>query len=309
MLIFLSERNLKMPKKITLVSAGALVLFIALIVILINIDAKNTSSPFPRKVTVYLKERSEIVSLDYSEFLEGCLRGFLPENGDLYEPQTLEALAVVVNTNALCALESRDKFENCGADFSTSELFPYVDYTDKALKSSARALVKTAADSAAKKYLALDGKPVELEFCRISSGKTVPCLPVMPSVNLPSDALSKGYLSKNAYTEREVRALSEIKRLREPPEKWFTEPIYDEYGTLVSVKICGQTITGEFIKNTLGLRSAAIEIRFEDDCFVFICKGWGNNTGMSLAAADAMSRDGKTADDILAVFYNAEIKR
>lgn len=292
-----------MPKKITLVSAGALILFVILIVILVNVTAKK--SPFPQKVTVYLKERSEIVSLDYSEFLEGCLRGFLPENGDLYEPQTLEALAVVVNTNALYALQNRDNFENYGADFSTGELFPY---TDKAVKSSELARVKTAAEAAEKKYLALDGKPVQLNFCRISSGKTIPKLPAMPSVNLPSDALSKGYLSKNAYTVNEVRALSEIKRLREPPEEWFSEPVYDEYGTLLSVKICGQTITGEFIKNTLGLRSAAIEIQFEDDCFVFICKGWGNNTGMSLAAADSMSRDGKTADEILAVFYNAKLE-
>lgn len=303
MLTFLSERNLKMPKKITLVSAGALILFVILIVILVNVTSKK--SPFPQKVTVYLKERSEIVSLDYSEFLEGCLRGFLPENGDLYEPQTLEALAVVVNTNALYTLQNRDNFENYGADFSTGDLFPY---TDKAVKSSALARVKTAAEAAEKKYLALDGKPVQLNFCRISSGKTIPKLPAMPSVNLPSDALSKGFLSKNAYTVNEVRALSEIKRLREPPEEWFSEPVYDEYGTLLSVKICGQTITGEFIKNTLGLRSAAIEIQFEDDCFVFICKGWGNNTGMSLAAADSMSRDGKTADEILAVFYNAKLE-
>ena len=292
-----------MPKKITLVSAGALVLFVILIIVLVNVTAKK--SPFPQKVTVYLKERSEIVTLDYSEFLEGCLVGFLPENKDSYEPQTLEALAVVVNTNALYALQNRDKFENYGADFSTGELFPY---TDKALNSTVRALVGTAANAAAEKYLAIDGQPVQLEFCRISSGKTLPKPPAMPSVNLPSDALCKGYLSKNAYTVNEVRALSEIKRLREPPEEWFSEPVYDEYGTLVSVKICGQTITGEFIKNTLNLRSAAIEIQFEDDCFVFICKGWGNNTGMSLAAADSMSRDGKTADEILAVFYNAKLE-
>ena len=292
-----------MPKKMTLVSAGALVLFIILIVILVNVTAKK--SPFPQKVTVYLKERSEIVSLDYSEFLEGCLRGFLPENKDLYEPQTLEALAVVVNTNALYALQNRDKFENYGADFSTGEMFPY---TDKAVSSTARARVKTAAEASTKKYLTLDGKPVQLDFCRISSGKTIPRPPAMPSVNLPSDALCKGFISKNAYTVNEVRALSEIKRLREPPEEWFTEPVYDEYGTLLSVKICGQTITGEFIKSTLNLRSAAIEISFEDDCFVFICKGWGNNTGMSLAAADSMSRDGKTADEILAVFYSAKLE-
>ena len=294
-----------MPKKTTLVSAAALVLFIILIVILINVTAENPSSPFPENVTVYLKERSEIVTLDYGGFLEGCLRGFLPENGDLYEPQTLEALAVVVNTNALYTLQNRDKFENYGADFSTGDLFPY---TEKAINSTARARIGTAADAAAEKFLALDGKPVLLDFCRISSGKTIPKLPAMPSVNLPSDALCKGFLSKNAYTVNEVRALSEIKRLREPPEEWFSEPVYDEYGTLLSVKICGQKITGKFIKNTLGLRSAAIEIGFEDDCFVFICKGWGNNTGMSLAAADTLSRDGKSYDEILAVFYNAALQ-
>ena len=292
-----------MPKKITLVSAGALILFIILIVILVNVTAEKTSL-FPQKVTVYLKERSEIVTLDYGEFLEGCLRGFLPENKDLHEPQTLEALAVVINTNALYALQNRDKFENFGADFIAGELFPY---TDKTVNSTAGARVKSAANAAAGKFLSVDGQTVLLDFCRISSGKTVPKPPAMPSVNLPSDARGKGPLSKDAAAVKEGRAASEINRLREPPEEWFSEPVYDEYGTLVTVKICGQTITGEFIKNTLGLRSAAIEIGFEDDCFVFVCKGWGNNKGMSLAAADSMSRDGKTADEILAFFYTAKL--
>lgn len=298
-----------MPKKITIVSAGALVLFTALIIVLINICPKSSdASPFPEKVTVYFPERAEIESIDYTEFLEGCLRGFLPENGSLYEQQTLEALAVVVNTNALYTLKNHDSFDNFGADFTINERFPYADYTDKAVNASARAAVKEAVDYAENMFFTYKNEPVLLEFCRISSGRTIDKSPLMPSVSLPSDVICKGYLSKNAYTEKEVLALSEIKRLREPPENWFTEPVYDEYGALESIKISNQTISGDFIRETLGLRSNAIEITHEGDCFIFTCRGWGGNAGMSLAAADSMSRGGKTAEEILAVFYGGTLE-
>lgn len=297
-----------MPKKVTIASGISLVLLMVLIIVLANVAARTQKSALPQKITVYLQERGEIATLDYSEFLEGCLRGFLPENGYFYEPQTLEALGVVVNTNVLYALKNRDKFENFGADIATSEIFPYVDYSDKAINHTDRALVENAAKSVGKKHFLLDGEPVLLDFCRISCGRTSAKPPAMPSVNLPSDVLCEGFISQNAYTQKEVLALSEIKRLREPPEEWFTEPIYDEYGTLSSIKISNQKISGEFIKNTLGLRSAAISISYEDDCFMITCKGWGNNTGMSLAAADAMSREGKSAEEILALFYCADLQ-
>lgn len=298
-----------MPKKITIVSAGALVLFTIMIIVLINVCPKSDdASPFPEKVTVYFPERAEIESIDYTEFLEGCLRGFLPENGEIYEQQTLEALAAVINTNALYALKNHDSFDNFGADFTVCESFPYADYTDKAVNAIARAAVREAVDYSENMYFTYEDKPVLLEFCRISCGRTIDKSPLMPSVNLPSDVMCKGYLSKNAYTENEVLALSEIKRLRDNPADWFSEPIYDEYGALETIKISRQTITGEFIKETLGLRSTAIEITHEDDCFIFACRGWGGNTGMSLAAADAMSRDGKTAEEILAFFYGATLE-
>lgn len=298
-----------MPKKVTIASAGALVLFTILIVVLINVCPKSQdASPFPEKVTVYFPERAEIVSVDYTEFLEGCLRGFLPENGSLYERQTLEALAAVINTNALYTLKNHDSFDNFGADFTVCERFPYADYTDKAVNSAARAAVEEAAEYSENMYFTYENKPVLLEFCRISCGKTIDKSPLMPSVSLPSDVICKGYLSKNAYTEKEVLALSEIKRLRENPADWFSEPVYDEYGALETIKISRQTITGDFIKETLGLRSTAIEISHEGDCFIFTCRGWGGNAGMSLAAADSMSRDGKTAEEILAFFYGGTLE-
>lgn len=296
-----------MPKKVTVASAIALVLLIILIVILANAVPKNTeSTALPETVTVYVKERNEIIKLDYDEFLEGCLCGFIPYNGVLYEPATLEALCVVINTNALYRLQNRGKFDNFGADISTGELFPYVDYSEKAINHADRKIIKDAVKNAGKKYLTFNGKPFLAEFCHISSGKTLDRSPIMPSVKLPSDVLCKGYQSENAYTVNEVRALSEIKNLREPPEKWFSEPVYDDCGTLISIMLCNQKITGETIKNTLGLRSSAISIKFEDDCFVMVCKGWGNNIGMSLSAADAFSREGKTAEEILKIFYNAD---
>ena len=60
-----------MPKKVTVASAIALVLLIILIVILANAVPKNTeSTALPETVTVYVKERNEIIKLDYDEFLE-----------------------------------------------------------------------------------------------------------------------------------------------------------------------------------------------------------------------------------------------
>lgn len=113
------------------------------------------------------------------------------------------------------------------------------------------------------------------------------------------------------YTTEDVRrAFHKSGALTADCSQWFSDPVYAESGTLLYITFNGERVTGAELKRALGLRSTAITVDYTEDRFAFTCLGNGENKGMSVNAADFMSRQGSTAEEILAVFYSgAELKK
>lgn len=280
----------------------------AVIAILVDISKKPQSTAlFPASVTVYDSSKGKILQMPYESFVEGCICGIIPKTGNIYEEQTLAALAVVINTNALYALKNNGGFTDMGADFAVSEEFPFVSYTDKAVNHADRRIIKAAVMTAGKKYLAYEGEPVRVSFCTVSSGKTRE-LPFMPSRELLEDTLAKGFLTERAFTEAEIlSAFSGINLTEKPPSEWFENPVYDEFGELVSVEFLSMSLSGEKIRSALKLKSSSISIEYRDETFFFTGKGNGDNAGMSLNAANIAAKNKKSFDEILSEFYSLEL--
>lgn len=291
-----------MPKKITLVSAAALLLLLALIAVLLIVNNRRTFSA-PNRVSVYLPESSEILTMSYGEFLEGCLRGVLTE-GDI-EPEAMTAVAAAMNSRAMYALSVKSGFVNYGADFSVGEDFPYI------AAQAADERISEAVREGQKLLLTYDGEPINAQMCKISTGRTDDCPPISPSVALPCDIGVKGFESRAAYTPEEVRlALHHSGDMTNDYGKWFHDAVYADNGTLLYISFCGEKITGAALKKSLGLRSTAITVEYAEDKFYFGCLGLGENKGMSINAADHFARNGKSAGEILRTFYSgAELSR
>lgn len=297
-----------MPKKIILAVISAVVTACAVFAaILCDIAKAPKRSVFPEYVTVFISEKNRIEKMPYEKFVEGCLCGIIPATKNTYEEQTLAAIAVIINTNALIALNEKSGFENFCADFTVSAEFPYVSYNDKAVNHADRKLIQAAVKTANGAYLADKGKPVAVKMCAISSGKTE-SQPFMPSKELPEDALAKGYLTERAFSEKEVlQAFSSVNLCEKSPDEWFSNPVYNEFGSLVSVDFLSQKLSGDEIRSALKLKSSAISVDYRAETFFFRCKGSGENVGMSLNAANIAAQNGKKYGEILSEFYTLDL--
>lgn len=302
------------PKKLTIVSGIALILLAALIITLICVSRTRKPSGIPSRVTLYRPEVSEIVTLSYEDFLCGCVAGLLPYEPSEYNAEALRAIAVAENSRALYVLNNRgaaftapyakSETVNFGADFVTSTEFPYIS-------AEISVTLRTAVQNAMNSALTLDGEPINAPMCKISAGRTEDNPPISPSVALPCDIDAEGFESRSAFTPDEVlSALHSKGVLSSDCSKWFHDASYNDSGTLLFIEFGEMKYTGAELKRLLGLRSTAITVQYTEDKFYFICRGLGENRGMSISAANFLAKTGKTAEEILAVFYpNCEIVR
>lgn len=283
-----------MPKKATIVSAAALVLLIGVIAFTAAISRKKTSDT-PAKISVYDREAGIIYTPDYDDFLAGCVEGMLINNIS-FEPEALKAIAIAENTRIRYFLDTKKGFENLGADLAVSDRIPYVH-------GSASPAVKEAAKSALNLTLTFDDEPFNAPICKISTGRTDECPPYSPSVGLPCDISAPGYEGSTEFTPEEVRSALNGGNLTYNFVEWLHDPVYNENGTLLYIDLAEEKISGETLRSALKLRSTAISAEFSEDKFVFKCQGWGDNRGMSVYAANYLARKGKTAEEILNIFY------
>lgn len=288
-----------MPKKVTIVSAAALVLLIGIIIFTAMICRKKTSD-IPAKISVYDQEAGVIYTPDYDDFLAGCVEGLLIKN-ITYEPEALKAVAIAENTRIRYFLKTKSGFDNLGADLSVSDRIPYAH-------EAAGAEVKAAAKDALNLTLTFDGEPFNAPICKISTGRTDECPPYSPSVWLPCDVNAPGYAGSSEFTPEEVRSALNGGNLSYNFIDWLHDPVYSENGTLLFIDLADEKISGETLRSALNLRSTAISAEYSEDKFVFRCQGWGDNRGMSVYAANYLAQQGKTAEEILSIFYpNAKI--
>lgn len=289
-----------MPKKATIVSGIALVLLSAMIftitaAVRIGQDKKLTES-LPGRVSVLFPELNEIRMMKYEEFLCGCVAGLLSDIIGRTDPprEAVKAAAAAVNSRAAYHLNNNDaKDENFGADFAVGEDFPFIEEENDKISRIIDQL----------SLLTYEGEPINALTCKISAGVTDAAAPYSPSVPLLCDVSANGYDSSIAFTSESVRRALHQNAISQNFVEWFHDPVYAETGTLIYIGFCGTKITGETLKKALGLRSTAITVEYRDDKFYFYCKGLGENKGMSINAAIFLAQNGKTAEEILSLFY------
>lgn len=287
-----------MPKKITVVSGIALILLTLLItaVVMLSEKPKNEFPEPPEKVSVLFTEENVIRIMPYEEFLLGCVRGLLPF-GITPSEEAVKAVAAAEHTKALHTLKNKTPAESYSADFTVSEDFPYAEKTDEKEKISGYYEMKSLP------LILYDGDLINSPMCRISTGVTDAALPFSPSLPLLCDVGVKGYDSTSVYTYEKVRRALGAKVISQNFSEWFHDPVYADSGTLIYIGFSDSRITGSALRKALGLRSTAITVEYEGDCFSFTCKGSGENRGMSAAAAIFLANNGKNSEEILSTFY------
>ena len=275
-------------------------------------------SPVPERITLYIEQESRIVTLDYTEYLTGCIFAAADPS---FQRETLFAVGIACSGQALYRMSAVDNAGNTGrsewfgADLSTdTEKCPEwlspeqleQEYGDKYEEYFQR--ISGIAEEAAEIVPYYDGEPAELLLCRVSAGVTDDGgQPYLPSLRLSADKESRYCSCSTALTEEIVRkSISEaVGRVALPPdrEQWFTDEERTDSGTLVSIRFGETELSGEQLRRALGLRSTNIGIKYAYGTFTFTTLGEGNNTGMSVYTAELLARGGSSAGEILEQFY------
>lgn len=263
----------------------------------------------PEQISLLITGENKITAMDFKEYLCGCI--FATTQPSLRQ-ETLNAAAAAICGRAVYSMENRAAGDNFGADLS-DDIQPWIsigqaerEYSADFEKYSDK--VSQAADFALENLPTYEGKAADTRVCILSSGVTDNGgKPYLPSIRLDCDKKSPDYKGKCTVTPSSARKsiYSLTGKVILPPDKkeWFTDKKYTDGGVLISVKFGGKEITGEQLCKIMKLRSAAIEIEYLDEMFVFSTKGIGDNIGMSVYAAERLARQGKTAEDIIAFFF------
>ena len=92
------------------------------------------------------------------------------------------------------------------------------------------------------------------------------------------------------------------------PAKYIGEYNKSEAGTVLNIVLCGKKYTGAQIRELFNLKSAAFDIAFKNDKFIFSVSGYGHGVGMSQFGANYLAQQGSDYKEIINAFYrNVEI--
>ena len=158
------------------------------------------------------------------------------------------------------------------------------------------------------------GEPIQALFFSSAAGRTVDAVEVwgnsvdyLKSVDSPEGEEVPNYRSQASFSAEEVRTLTLAAYpgadLSGDPTGWFGEIVRNEGGTVTSLKLGGVTLTGGQVRTLFSLRSAAFTVTWDGSNFLFDVTGYGHGVGMSQYGANAMAKEGKSFEEILAWYY------
>lgn len=255
---------------------------------------------------------SEVEEISYEDYIFGVVAAEMPA---LYEAEALKAQAVAAHTFALYRKTSNsEKGYDVTDDFTLDQAF--ISKTEAREKWGENAdeyteKIKTAVIETQNLALTYNGEIALAVYHAISSGKTEDCQnvwggnkPYLTSASSIGDKLSPNYISTKTVTLAEIKALFPDLKLTDNTADYFKSIQKTDAGTVKTLKICNNEVTGADLRQKLELRSACFDVSCKDGNFTFTVYGYGHGVGMSQNGANYMAQQGADFKEILLHYYN-----
>ena len=232
-----------------------------------------------------------------------------------FGPETLKAQAVIARTYIYREMNGAEEIPEEALDMDAlsgaqmEELWGGTYQEDYSR-------IREAVSATSGLYLAYEGEPAEVFFCRAASGATRPGgqeHPCLRQAESPGDLLADGYLSIAVFTPEDLaRRVSAIPGAVSPDADRLLEEIQvaerDGAGYVVQIQIGPKTYSGEEVQYALGLSSPCFYFDELQGKVRVTCKGIGHGYGFSQAGASALEKEGLGFEALLDhYFQNVEI--
>lgn len=281
--------------------------------------AWSVGAELPKELKILNRTTGKVDTLPLRDYVRGAIAAEMPASFHL---EALKAQGVAALTYALYhhreQQQSPDELLD-GADFSAdpANRQGYMTERDaKAFYGENRQYnwnkVCTAADEAMKWVLTYEGEPIAAAYHAISSGNTEAAeniwqraMPCLRSVDSSWDMLANGYRSSVTVTQAGLEELLEQQGIRLPtsPANWITIMETSAAGYVTSVRVGDTEMSGNELRNLLGLRSSCFTVERQGKNFIFEVCGYGHGAGLSQNGADYMARQGSDFKEILLHYY------
>lgn len=277
-------------------------------------SAEQAKSFTESSFRIYDLSTKEIYEVSAADYVRGAIAA---EMGADFEYAALVAQGRAAFS---CALYQKNVHSAADYDFTAdpqnrfmfvTEEQVYEIYGDAFDEKWAR--INAAAAEAMTAVITYDNAPAMTVYHAISAGKTQSAadiwggeLPYLTEVESPWDANNEGFLSEATYPKDKVlEALNAYGANLSggAPEEWFAGGEYTSGGYLRRIQIGAATFSGAKLRTLFGLRSAAFTVSYSHGEFTFSVRGYGHGVGLSQVGANAMAKQGASAEEILAHYY------
>ena len=164
--------------------------------------------------------------------------------------------------------------------------------------------------------LLYDGVPILAVFFSSADGSTQGAgdvwlndLPYLRKVESPEDeALVPNYYSTASFTAEEFKFLV----LRAYPNAdlsgdastWVSDIVRNDSDYVASVTVGGVKMRGNDLRTLLSLRSPSFTVECKNNAFTFHVTGYGHGVGMSQYGANALAKEGYSAEEIVQHYFS-----
>ena len=289
---------------------------------LLNVNSKKDNADFESldEIKLLLTDKEKIITIKKEEYVLGVVAAEMSaENSE----EALKAQALAAYTFAYRKHLQNSKTNN-NYDLTNDSTLDqkYIDEEGRKNKwgndfSKNENKLKKVVESVSDELIIYNNEPILAVYHAISSGKTETAknvwgtdYPYLQSENSVGDLLCAEY-----YSEQKVKSEEFIQKIAEigievncEADKIIGSSKKSQSGTVLEIELCGKKITGLQIREVFDLRSAAFDVIFENNTFVFTVSGYGHGVGMSQFGANYMAQQGSNYKEIISTYYrNCEI--
>ena len=260
---------------------------------------------------------NQILNVSDHDFLYGAI---VTEMSPAAEPEALKAQAVAAYTY-YSRQRAQARAKGSDSDFSADpqnwKVYVTKDQMQQRWGDSFQAYydkLTGVVDAVAGQTLQSGGELIEATYYAISSGKTESSedvwggkLDYLVPVASPGDMLAGGYQTTVSMSTEEFKAAVQKAAPQADcsgdPAAWAGAVGRTGSGSVKSIRIGGQALTGDEARAAFGLRSANFDLAYAGGIFTFTVRGYGHGVGMSQTGAQFMARQGADYRQILSWYY------
>lgn len=278
--------------------------------------AENIAINIPFKILNEATGRVDYV--DQRDFVLGAVCAEMPPD---FHSEALKCQAVAAHTFALYNVSHPNPALK-GADFSADPSnwkgYVTIDQAKERFGDNFDVYwgkMESAVNDVFGNIMVYKKEPILAAYHSMNSGKTESAANVWsgeaPSYLVPVD--SSGDVMAKDYETKETFKINTIKNiigtaypqvtLSQDYNNWFTVKDRSDSGYVTSIKMGDTIVSGNDVRNMLGLRSSCFEIENNGQEFIFKVKGYGHGVGLSQYGADYMARQGYSCKEIMEHYY------